>query len=96
MIVRSWYGSATLTTMSGLNARNSSHNCGTLSASTSAVFTRLPPMAAATASHLDLVRLASITSVKTGLAAIFCVTTVPTPPAPIISALHIELFGFKS
>ena len=32
---------------------------------------------------------------EAGLAAIFCVTTVPTPPAPIISALHIELFGFK-
>ena len=41
--------------------------------------------------ELDLVRLASITSVKMGLAATFCVTTVPTPPAPIIRALHIVL-----
>ncbi len=73
-------------TMSGPKARKSSQSCGTLSASTSAVFTRPPPMAAATASHFDLVRLASITSVNTGLAAIFCVTTVPTPPAPMISA----------
>jgi len=35
------------------------------------------------------VRLASITSEKIGLAATFCVTTVPTPPAPMIKALHI-------
>ncbi|MCH5230152.1 MAG: hypothetical protein J1F12_09255, partial [Muribaculaceae bacterium] len=30
-----------------------------------------------------------ITSLKTGFAATFWVTTVPTPPAPIIRALHI-------
>ena len=33
-MVRSWYGSATFTTISGLNARNSSHKSATLSAST--------------------------------------------------------------
>lgn len=87
-------GSATFTTISGLKARNNSHKSATLSASTCAVFTRSPPIAAAMASHFAFVRLASITSEKIGLAAIFCATTVPTPPAPIIRALHIKFILF--
>ena len=80
--------------VSGLKARNNSHKSATLSASTCAVFTRSPPIAAAMASHFAFVRLASITSEKIGLAAIFCATTVPTPPAPIIRALHIKFILF--
>lgn len=43
---------------------------------------------------LALVRLANMISVNTGLAATLCATTVPTPPAPIISTLLIaKLFN---
>ena len=51
-------------------------------------------MALAMASHFERVRLAIMMSVNTsGFCATLCATTVPTPPAPIISTFPIFMFS---
>ena len=84
MMVRSWYGNATLTTRSGCTSRSSATSSGTLSASTCAVLTGRS-ICAAIFLHFSSLRLASTISEKTsGTWAHLWVTTPPTPPAPMI------------
>src|SRR6185369_11601706 len=91
MMVRSWYGSATLITSFGCTCLIRATSSGTLSASTRAVL-MLPPSWAAMASHFEMVREARVISLKMSRrCAHLWVTTWPTPPAPMISILLIIL-----
>ncbi len=79
-------------TTSGWKSFNRAVSSGTLSASTPAV--RMGrESSAAMASHLDLVREASMISLKTsGSWAHLWVTTRPTPPAPMMRVLDMRRF----
>ena len=91
-MVKSWYGNATLITISGLNVSINAIISSVLSAINCAVVTFvLPPSNFFfKASHLYNVRLAIQSSWNTyGFWQHLCATTPATPPAPIIKAFPI-------
>ena len=93
MMVRSWYGSATVHHDIGLESPKQLAQIGYIVGIDLRSLHRVP----ADCSNGITLRFRSAGQHhvrKIGLAAIFCATTVPTPPAPIIRALHIKFILF--